>query len=113
MKSIVLFAITIVLSFAGCEREATKYPYASVAELTAPHDNAEWEHVETLGNTVGPFRELGDQQLNTGAKPKRVRYVQGGSPVEKDLEFQEEVLLRRYENPQGDSLVVVYKRRLK
>lgn len=113
MKPIVLSAFAIFLSFTGCQREPTTFPYASAAKLPALHNKAEWERVETLGNTDGPFRGLGGHELNAGALRKRVFYTQGGAQVERDLDIKEDILLERYDNPQGDSLVVVYKRRPK
>lgn len=113
MKPIALLTIAMVLSFAGCERDVSKYPYATIADVPPPNDTAEWQHVQTLGDPVGPFRGLGGQQLNTGAQRKRVGYMEAGILVEKDLYFPGELLLDRYENRKGDSFVIVYQRRPK
>jgi hypothetical protein len=111
MRPVTTIAVAVVLSFAGCEREAIKYAFASVAELPRPSGVDHWEYVETLGNSAGPFKATGGNVLNSVAKPKRVWYRQGGSRIEKDLDLKEEVLIEGFENAKGDSVVMVYKRR--
>lgn len=110
MRASIFVALAILVSTIGCERPA-EYSIASVDAIVAPFDEAQWERVEALGTTVGPFKGLGDHGLGAGANKKKVFYTLAGTRIEKDLDLPEEVLIRRFENPQGDSLVIVYKRR--
>lgn len=111
MRRLLLLTFAILLSAAGCER-TVEYRYASIAEIPSPSDLPHWQYVETLGTATGPFKPIGGHVLNADARGKRVFYTVGGSRVEKDLDLlQEQVLIERFVNPQGDSLVIIYKRR--
>ena len=109
MRRILALAGLVLLLNGGCERCA-EFPIASVAAVPAVSDDRNWQQVDSLGSREGPFKALGDHVLNAGAKGS-VSYTVGGSPVEKDLDADVEILIRRFENRRGDSLVLVYKKR--
>jgi hypothetical protein len=115
---VVATALAVALSTIGCGSRAERpaeFRYASVAAITAQFDahwqnRARWQYVETLGTTAGPFKGIGDHQLHAGAG-KSVSYGAEGARIKYVLDIEEEVLLRRFVNPQGEPLVLVYKRR--
>jgi hypothetical protein len=115
MKSILALAILLPMAGCGYVERQPEYRYPDVAAITAQFhqghwQNADWEFVETLGTTRGPFKGVGDHQSNKGSK-KSVTYTVGGSRVKKVLEIDEAVLVRRFVNPQGDWLLMIYKHR--
>jgi len=112
MKYGVALALAVLLPTTGCGHRAeqrAEYPYASVDAIPPSHDADRWQFVESFGATAGPFKPTGDHQLNSGPG-KSVSYGVPGARATQILNIDEEVLVRRFVNPQGEPLLLVYKR---
>lgn len=109
MPRSLIILVFLMLSVIGCEPHDS-FSIASVDAIRPLENESGWQEVETLGTHDGPFRALGGVVLNAGMK-KTVAFTVGGTRIEKHLDLDDvEVLLRRFENRQGDSSVKVYQR---
>lgn len=99
----------------GCTNErVVPLPSVSSAEDSGAGrvDAKEWEYFGTFGTNQGPFRDVGDIVLNAGADKKRIWFTIDGTRTEKDLsDINSEALVQCFENPNGDSMAIVYVRR--
>ncbi len=107
LRILVLTVAVMSLSVAGCSARSD-YPHKTVKEAAKIGNYMGWQLLQVLGDNNGPFRNLGDHQLNSGMR-KWVTYRMDGVEKKHDLsDVQDEVLLGRFENKAGNSMVLVF-----
>ncbi len=93
---------------AGCSKQAP-YPVKNVQQASQLGNYFGWQLQEPLGDHNGPFRGIGDHQLNAGGSGKAVTYTVDGAKKRRDLShLKGEVLLGLFENKAGNSMVLVF-----
>jgi len=108
------FVLLIVwASLVGCAKE-DPYPIKTVQEASQSGNYMGWQLQKVLGDQNGPFRVLGDQLSNDpkpggGMSARFVTFKVDGIKQRFDLmDLKGEVLLGRFENKAGNSMVLVF-----
>ncbi len=102
-------AILIVwASLAGCSRQ-NPYPVKSVRQASQMGNYLGWQLREIVGDRDGPFCTIGDVQLNAAGSGRHLTYLAGGTSKPYGLDhLKGEILLGRFQNKSGNSMVLVF-----
>ena len=102
-------AILIVwASLAGCSRQ-NPHPVKSVRRASQMGNYLGWQLRDMVGDRDGPFRSIGDIQLTAAGSGRYLTYLAGGTTKRYGLDhLKGELLLGRFQNKAGNSMVLVF-----